>query len=130
MAGPEIRVEIIEGPLPVDPVRLAEPGREGSVVEFHGIVRGMEGTEPISAIDYECHVAMARVQLERIARRIAAAHDLSELRVLHRIGVVPAGETSLYLRAVSPHRAAAFAASQELIEELKRDVPIWKHATG
>ncbi|MBD3162363.1 MAG: molybdenum cofactor biosynthesis protein MoaE [Candidatus Eisenbacteria bacterium] len=129
-AAATIRVEVREGALSIEPVRLEEPGRDGAAVVFHGIVRGQENGARIEAIEYECHVAMARVQLERIARRIARAHALSELVVLHRIGVVPVGETSLYLCAVSPHRPSAFAAAQELIEELKRDVPIWKHARG
>ena len=122
-----MRVEILDGPLPADRRLGCSGGMDGAVVEFQGIVRATEHGEPIAGIDYECHVEMARVQLTRIAEELAAAHALSELTVLHRVGLVPVGETSLYLRAVAPHRKEAFAAAQELIDRLKRDVPIWKH---
>jgi len=102
----------------------------GAVVEFQGIVRGSEAGVPIAAIDYECHVEMAKAQLGRIAEHVASFYELAEFTVLHRIGTVPVGETSLYLRAVAPHRREAFGAAMELIERLKKDVPIWKHTVG
>jgi len=125
-----VRVEIVEGP-------LARPGEMGAgdhacgaVVEFQGVVRGEENGAAIAALGYECHVEMARVQLTRIAEEVAAFFGLSSLVVLHRIGVIPVGETSLYVRAASKHRRAGIMAVDELIVRLKRDVPIWKHAVG
>jgi molybdopterin synthase catalytic subunit len=50
------------------------------------------------------------------------------LRVVHRIGLVAAGEASLWIEVVAPHRGEAFAACQFLIDEMKRVVPIWKKA--
>jgi molybdopterin synthase catalytic subunit len=116
------RIEITRDP-------LRPPGaREGSgaVVEFHGVVRGVEDERPILGIDYECHEEMARRQLERIAGETAAKHGLRDLVVLHRIGRVATGEPSLYVRAEAPHRQEAFTAVMELIDRLKQDVPIWK----
>jgi molybdopterin synthase catalytic subunit len=122
-----IRVEIVEGPLPV-PRELGFPtGTGGAVVEFQGVVRGTEDGRPIRGIGYECHREMARHQLQKISEGIVADHRLIELIVLHRVGPVPTGETSLYVRAVAPHREEAFAAAGDLITKLKRDVPIWKH---
>ncbi len=101
-------------------------GGTGAVVEFHGVVRNVEEGRPILGLDYECHEAMARRQLERIAVETAATHGLLDLVVLHRIGRVDAGEASLYVRAEASHRREAFAAVIELIDRLKQDVPIWK----
>ncbi len=122
-----VRVEIAGAPLSVPRELGSGSGASGAVVEFQGIVRDREDGSPIAGIDYECHLSMARVQLERIAGEVASFFQLRELVVLHRIGPVPAGEASLYVRAVSAHRREAFAAAAELIERLKRDVPIWKH---
>jgi molybdopterin synthase catalytic subunit len=122
-----VKVEILSGPLAPDRA-LGLPSRsDGAVVEFQGVVRDVEDGTRIAAIDYECHVAMALTQLTRIAGEVAAFYALTDFTVLHRIGVVPAGEASLYVRAVAAHRREAFAAALEVIERLKRDVPIWKH---
>ncbi|MFB3907152.1 MAG: molybdenum cofactor biosynthesis protein MoaE [Candidatus Eisenbacteria bacterium] len=122
-----VRVVITAEPLAIPAEERSREGRDGAVLEFYGVVRDTEDGRAIEAIDYECHLSMAQAQLERIARETAARHSLSELIVLHRIGVVPAGEPSLYVRTLAPHRGPALAAVAELIEDLKRDVPIWKH---
>ena len=110
-----------------DPLRPADAGEgSGAVVEFHGVVRGVEDGRPILGIDYECHEEMARRQLARIAEETAGKHGLRDLVVIHRIGRVAAGEASLYVRAEASHRREAFAAVSELIDRLKQDVPIWK----
>lgn len=122
-----VKVEILSEPLAPDRALGLSAGAEGAVVEFQGVVRDLEDGHRIAAIDYECHLPMACAQLQRIAVEVAAFHALADLVVLHRIGVVPAGEASLYVRAVAAHRREAFAAALEVIERLKRDVPIWKH---
>ena len=123
-----VRVEILSTALPVSSGQVPSSGSEGAVVEFRGIVRGTEEGLAIRGIDYECHEEMAQHQLDRIARETASSHALSELIVLHRIGYVGVGEASLYVRATAAHRGEAFRAVIELIDLLKRDVPIWKHA--
>jgi molybdopterin synthase catalytic subunit len=122
-----IRTEIVKTPLPAAYPQEKGSGREGAVVEFRGIVRETEDGRPIRGIEYECHEAMARHQLEQIAARVASAFGLIDLIVIHRIGEIRVGEASLYLRATAPHRGEAFAAAAEMIAQLKRDVPIWKH---
>jgi molybdopterin synthase catalytic subunit len=69
---------------------------------------------------------MAEERLSRIVAEIEAAHDGLALAIVHRLGEVPAGEASVAIAAASPHRAAAYAASREALERLKREVPIWK----
>jgi molybdopterin synthase catalytic subunit len=117
------RVEITREPLRAS----GTDGASGAVIEFHGVVRSLEEGRPIAGIDYECHEEMAQRQLERIAAEVRDKHGLHELVVQHRIGRVAVGEPSLYVRAEAGHRQEAFAAVAELIDRLKRDVPIWKN---
>lgn len=99
----------------------------GAVLDFWGVVRGAEGSSDIAGIDYESHEAMARHQLELIAREAVERFALEGLTVHHRVGFVPTAEPSLFLRVAAGHRGPAFDAGRWFIEELKRRVPIWKH---
>jgi molybdopterin synthase catalytic subunit len=121
------RIEIVTGPIAVErPLGVAEPTC-GAVVEFQGIVRGTEDGVAIRALEYECHEAMARTQLMKIAEDAAIVHGLKDITIIHRIGTVATGETSLYVRTVAPHRREAFAAAMMVVDRIKLDVPIWKH---
>ncbi len=99
----------------------------GAVVVFWGAVRATEQGREITGIQYESHVAMAEHQMQLVAENGAEKFDVREIFVRHRIGFVPAAEPSVVVRVASGHRGAAFAASQWIMDELKRVVPIWKH---
>lgn len=99
----------------------------GGVVDFYGIVRMLENNQGIEGIDYEAFVPMAEIELKKIALAAADEYSLGEVVIHHRIGFVPVGEPSLFLRVSARHRGAAFAASARIIEKLKAVVPIWKH---
>ena len=96
------------------------------MVEFQGIVRALEDGREISGIDYEAHVEMAEHQLRGLVQRAIEQFGLTNVVLRHRVGFVPAGEPSLFLRVRSGHRAAGFEASKWMVDELKRVVPIWK----
>lgn len=99
----------------------------GAVVDFSGVVRNLEGDGlAIEGIDYECHKTMAEHQMRVIADAAAEKFRLKQVMLHHRIGFVRAGEASLFLRVSAPHRGAAFEASQWIVGELKKRVPIWK----
>jgi molybdopterin synthase catalytic subunit len=98
----------------------------GAVVDFFGIVRPIEDDRRISGIDYEAHPRMAESELRAIVSEAAENHDLRACRLVHRIGFVPAGEISLFLRVGTPRRDLAFTVNRELVEALKARVPIWK----
>lgn len=98
----------------------------GALLDFWGIVRGTEDGRAISGIDYEAHEEMAAHQLEKIIAEARERFPLHRVLLHHRIGFVAAGEPSLFLRVTSGHRGEAFAASQWIVEELKKRVPIWK----
>jgi molybdopterin synthase catalytic subunit len=99
----------------------------GAVVVFWGAVRTTEEGREITGIRYEAHPAMAEHQMQLVAENAAKKFDVREIFLRHRIGFVPAAEPSVVVRVASGHRGAAFAASQWIMDELKRVVPIWKH---
>ena len=102
-------------------------GGAGAVVDFRGVVRPEEQEKPIRGIEYEAHAAMAKHQLDRIAREAMERFGLQMTVIRHRVGFVPAGEASLLIRLASPHRSEAIRALEWLVDELKKRVPIWKH---
>jgi molybdopterin synthase catalytic subunit len=99
----------------------------GAVVVFWGAVRATEEGREITGIQYEAHPSMAEHQMQRIAEGAAEKFGLRQVFIRHRIGFVPAAEPSVVVRVASGHRGAAFSASQWIMDELKRVVPIWKH---
>ena len=107
--------------------RLTLPTREiGACVEFHGVVRELEKGQPLAGLHYEAYEPMARLQLTRIFTQLATQHACAAVTLIHRLGWVPVGETSLYIAVLSAHRGEALRFLAEAIDRLKTDVPIWK----
>lgn len=98
----------------------------GAVITFLGIVRGIENGEPISGLEYSAFEDMARHQFEILFGTTSERWPITSIRLIHRLGWVPAGETSLWVEIAAPHRTEAFAACQWLIDQMKLVVPIWK----
>jgi molybdopterin synthase catalytic subunit len=124
MANYDSDVAVVDGAL--DVVAEKNISGAGAIVQFLGDVRPLENGERIDGIEYEAHQEMAEHQLQRIADEAAERFGLLAIRLHHRIGFVAVGETSLFLRVAAAHRAAAFDASQWIVDELKKRVPIWK----
>ena len=103
------------------------PAETGAVVDFLGVVRGMEEGAEISGIDYEAHRQMTEHQLRAVANEAATMFQLKQITIWHRLGYVQAGEASLFVRVGSSHRAEAFRAAGWIVDELKKRAPIWKH---
>jgi molybdopterin synthase catalytic subunit len=98
----------------------------GAVICFLGVVRAEEEGRPIAAIDYEVFAGMARHQFELIFDQVEKRWPVASVRLVHRVGRVAAGEPSLWVETIAPHREEAFAACQFIITEMKLKVPIWK----
>ena len=124
MANSVCEILLTEAPLEVPKERGTFSA--GAVLDFWGIVRRLEDGLEIEGIEYEAHREMAEHQLKRIAEQAAEGFELELVLVHHRIGFIAAGEPSLFLRVYSPHRQEAFRASQRIVNELKKKVPIWK----
>ena len=120
-------VSFTDGPIAVPARKL--PSREiGAVVEFHGVVREQEGASALTALWYEAYEPMARREFDRIFSELSAVQRVQEVIVIHRLGRVPAGEASLYVRVMAKHRGQALTFCGMLIDRMKEDVPIWKLA--
>jgi len=125
MAISVCEVSLTESPLILP--RSQDDPRAGAIVVFWGAVRSLEDGREISGIQYEAHREMAEHQMRIVAENAAAKFGLCEVLLRHRVGFVAAGEPSVVVRVTSEHRGAAFGASQWIMDELKRVVPIWKH---
>jgi molybdopterin synthase catalytic subunit len=115
---------------PIDePGLVAQRSRSagmGAVVYFTGVVRGLEEDKQIQAIEYEAFQKMAEHQFGLLFDEMEKRWPVESVRLVHRVGRVKVSEPSLWLEIIAPHRGEAFAASQWLIDEMKRVVPIWK----
>lgn len=122
-------IEVLFTDGPIAPPQCRRALREtGAIVEFHGVVRATEREMQLDGLFYEAYEPMARRGLEGIISQLAAHHPAQAVCIVHRLGFVPVGEASLYVRIESKHRGAALALCGELIDRMKQDVPIWKMA--
>ena len=101
-------------------------GEDGAVITFEGVVRNNSKGRRTLYLDYECYEPMAIKTLAEIGRTIAGEHAVSRISMVHRLGRMEIGETSVAVIVTAPHRKAAFDAALEGINRLKRLVPIWK----
>ncbi|MEY4387264.1 MAG: Molybdopterin molybdenumtransferase [Verrucomicrobiota bacterium] len=120
----EIEIQLTNSPIPSQvPPPMAE---HGAWVEFRGVVRGTENGAGIAALEYEAYAPMAEKEIRRLLSEISTAQPCIAARVIHRLGVIPVGETAIYVGVAGKHRAEAFALVTEFMDRLKQDVPIWK----
>ena len=99
---------------------------DGSAAIFEGIVRNHTRARRTLYLDYEAYEEMALKQMEELAERALAEFKIRDVVMVHRLGRLEIGETSVLIVVASAHRAAAFEACRWLIDTLKRTVPIWK----
>ena len=100
----------------------------GAVLVFEGIVRSEEDGQPIDALNYTAYEPMATMELTKLAQDVLDKYGLKQIAVEHSRGRVGVGEISFRLSIWSPHRKESLAATDEFIDRMKRDVPIWKSA--
>jgi molybdopterin synthase catalytic subunit len=101
-------------------------GEDGAAVVFEGVVRNQTRGRKTLYLDYEAYEEMALGQMEGLAGEALRGFPVREVRLVHRLGRLEIGETSVLIVVASAHRAAAFEACRWLIDTLKRTVPIWK----
>jgi MoaE-MoaD fusion protein len=105
--------------------KLKQPADGGAVV-FEGVVRDNTRGRRTLYLDYEAYDEMALKQMDALAEQAAQQFPIREVAMVHRLGRLEIGETSVLIVVTSAHRAAAFDACRWLIDTLKRTVPIWK----
>lgn len=114
---------------PIDVARLLARVRtdaDGAVLLFTGVVRDNHEGRAVEGLRYEAYEEMARRKLEAICGDVVRTHEVGEIAAEHRVGELAIGEASVAIAVAAPHRDAAYAASREIIERLKRELPIWK----
>ncbi len=114
---------------PIDAAALLNRTRHpeaGAIVLFLGTTRALTAGRQTVALSYETYGEMALRRLDELEAEARRRWPVLECFITHRLGEVPATEASVAIVVSTPHRADAFAAGQWLIDELKKDVPIWK----
>jgi molybdopterin synthase catalytic subunit len=101
-------------------------GEDGAVVVFDGIVRNNTRGRRTRYLVYEAYEDMALRMMHELARRAVAEHAVRQVALVHRLGRLEVGETSVLIAVSSAHRSQAFEACRWLIDTLKKTVPIWK----
>jgi MoaE-MoaD fusion protein len=101
-------------------------GADGAVVTFEGTVRNNTKGRPTLYLDYECYEPMALRVMAKIGCEVAEGFPVGRVAMVHRLGRMLVGETSVAVIVTAPHRKPAFDAALEGINRLKKAVPIWK----
>lgn len=115
-----------------EPIRAAEFARQlkapedGAVVVFEGIVRNHSRGRKTLYLEYEAYEPMAVRKMEEIGRKLKERFSIDRVGIIHRVGRLEIGETSVAIVVTSAHRRAAFEACRSAIDRLKQIVPIWK----
>jgi len=120
-------IKITDEPISIDEgVQHVESHLNGGLVTFTGSTRSSTRSKSVKYLFYEAYVPMARSEMAKIADSVAETFGVQDIAMIHRIGKVPIGETSVLVAAAAPHRAEAFKACRYAIDTLKDTVPIWK----
>lgn len=104
---------------------MAHP-EDGALLVFEGVVRNHSRGRSTLYLDYEAYEAMALSEMDKLSQAALERFKVRDVRVVHRLGRLEIGETSIAIVVASAHRAAAFEACRWLIDTLKKTVPIWK----
>ena len=124
-AEPLVRI-VHERIVPHDIIPPLERPEDGAIVTFDGIVRNHSRNRRTLYLVYEAYEEMALKQLRSLANQALSQFSIRNVAVVHRLGRIEIGESSVLLAVYSAHRAAAFDACRFLIDTLKKTVPIWK----
>ncbi len=113
----------------IDMAELAQHVRapeDGAVVTFDGFVRNQSHSRSTLYLEYEAYESMALAKMREIGAQLHEKYRIHRVVMVHRLGRLQIGDTSVFIAVSAPHRAAAFDACRFAIDTLKRTVPIWK----
>jgi molybdopterin synthase catalytic subunit len=120
-------IGIRDTPLSVDEVLDAVSDRgAGGTALFVGTVRDEDHARAVTRLSYSAHPSVEQ-ELRRVMEKVAADYPVRALAALHRVGDLEIGDLAVVVAAACPHRGEAFEACRTLIDDLKAEVPIWKH---
>lgn len=110
-------------------IAASKQGEDGAVVVFDGIVRNHSRGRRTLHLDYEAYEEMAVRQMRELGCKARDRFSIRQVTIIHRLGRLEIGETSVLIVVASAHRTAAFEACRWLIDTIKQTVPIWKKET-
>ncbi|GAA5123164.1 hypothetical protein GCM10023320_34550 [Pseudonocardia adelaidensis] len=123
-----LRAEVGEAPLDVaEHAALVDQAAAGAVVTFAGVVRDHDGGRAVRGLEYSAHPTAGKIVAEVAAAVAGRATGVRAIAVSHRIGPLGIGDVALACAVAADHRKDAFAACAELVDEVKRLLPVWKH---
>ena len=117
----------------IDPqalVRSVMRRSDGAYVLFEGVVRDHHQGHAVESIFYDAYRPMAEREIEKIVRDVETEFPATAIAVVHRLGLLVVGDSSIAIVAASAHRAEAFEACRMIIDRVKDTVPIWKKERG
>lgn len=100
----------------------------GGTALFVGTVRNHDGGTDVAKLGYSAHPTV-EAEMRRVADRVVAEYPVRALAAVHRVGDLVVGDLAVVVAVACPHRSEAFEACRKLIDDLKHEVPIWKHQT-
>lgn len=114
-------------PLDVQQVHdLVKSPADGAVVTFDGIVRNNFDGRKVCYLEYEAYAAMAEKKMAEIAAEVQNKFAVGDVAMVHRIGRLQIGESSILIAVAAPHRQPAFEACAYAMDRVKQEVPVWK----
>ncbi|KAJ4824117.1 Molybdopterin synthase catalytic subunit [Turnera subulata] len=122
-------VEILEENNPIDLgkyINYVSAPQAGAIATFSGTTRDTFQGKVVVELRYEAYVPMAIRQIKSICSSARSSWNIHSIAVVHRLGSVPVGETSVFIAVSAVHRVDALDACKYAIDELKASVPIWK----
>jgi molybdopterin synthase catalytic subunit len=105
---------------------LVKRSTDGAVVTFDGIVRDNFGGRTVCFLEYEAYAEMAEKKMAEIGEEVRQKFPVGEIAMVHRLGRLEIGESSIVIAVAAPHRHAAFEACAYAIDRVKEEVPVWK----
>lgn len=105
---------------------LAASKRIGGIATFLGCARDFSEGREVSEISFDAYEPMAVAEMQKLRKEAIERFGLIDARIVHRLGVVRAGDSIVFIATGAEHRAPALQACQWIIDELKERVPIWK----
>jgi molybdopterin synthase catalytic subunit len=114
-------------PLSVQQINdLVKRPTDGAVVTFDGVVRNNFDGRAVRYLEYEAYAEMAEKRIAEIGAEVRRKFSIGEIAIVHRLGHLEIGESSIVIAVAAPHRHAAFAACAYAMDRVKEDVPVWK----
>jgi molybdopterin synthase catalytic subunit len=107
-------------------VQMLKKAEDGAVIAFEGTVRNHTRGRRTLYLEYEAYEGMAIKQMDELVAEANAKFAIDQAKIIHRLGRLEVGETSVLIVVSAAHRAPAFDACRYLIDTLKKTVPVWK----